>query len=209
MSDSPRFFMEQDIPQMIREVLSTRSPNLIEDGQPGRVHAGVLIPLLKDGDEHKVLFTQRTNKVAHHKGQISFPGGKVDETDNSHEDTALREAYEEIGLHSKDVEVLGRIDDSLTLSSNYIVHPLVGFVPYPYDYTISRAEVERIITVPLYVFQPENTQFQRHSVEIEGRIYRAIAYEYNGDLIWGATARIMQNFFEIVGHKLSLPERQK
>ena len=118
----------------------------------------------------------------------------------------MREAHEEIGLRRDDVEILGRIDDTLTLVSSFVVHPFVGFVPEPYDFVVSKAEVKRIIKVPLYVFHPENLQYQKHSVEYEGMTYRAIAYEYNGDVIWGATARMMENFMNILDNKLHLPE---
>jgi 8-oxo-dGTP pyrophosphatase MutT (NUDIX family) len=129
----------------------------------------------------------------------------VDEEDVSFEDTALREAHEEIGLRREDVDILGRIDDTLTLVSSFVVHPFVGFVAEPRDFVVSRAEVKRIIKVPLYVFHPENKQYQRDSVEYEGKTYRAIAYEYNGDVIWGATARMMENFMNILGPKIHLP----
>jgi 8-oxo-dGTP pyrophosphatase MutT (NUDIX family) len=196
---------QKDLRPIIKNVLNDRTPKCIDDSSSHYVHAAVLIPLLEEEGVSKILFTKRTNRVEHHKGQISFPGGAVDEEDVSFEDAALREAHEEIGLKREDVEILGRIDDTLTLVSSFVVHPFVGFVADPYDFVVSKAEVKRIIKVPLYVFHPENTQYQRDSVEYEGMTYRAIAYEYNGDLIWGATARIMENFMNILGHKLHLP----
>ena len=198
-----------DIVRTIKDVLSDRTYKRIENSSSSYVHAAVLIPLLDDGGVPEVLFTKRTDKVEHHKGQISFPGGAVDDGDGSFEDTALREAHEEIGLRREDVEILGRIDDTLTLVSSFVVHPVVGFVVEPYDFVVNRAEVKRIIKVPLYVFHPENPQYQRDSVEYEGMTYRAIAYEYNDDVIWGATARMMENFMNILGHKLDLPEGKK
>ncbi|MBW2117277.1 MAG: CoA pyrophosphatase [Deltaproteobacteria bacterium] len=198
-----------DIVRTIKDVLSDRTYKRIENSSSSYLHAAVLIPLLDDGGVPEVLFTKRTDKVEHHKGQISFPGGAVDDGDGSFEDTALREAHEEIGLRQEDVEILGRIDDTLTLVSSFVVHPVVGFVPNSYDFVINRVEVKRIIKVPLYVFHPENPQYQRGSVEYEGMTYRAIAYEYNDDVIWGATARMMENFMNILGHKLDLPEGKK
>jgi 8-oxo-dGTP pyrophosphatase MutT (NUDIX family) len=200
---------QKDLRPIIKNVLNDRTPKRIDDSSSHYVHAAVLIPLLEEEGVSKILFTKRTNRVEHHKGQISFPGGAVDEEDVSFEDAALREAHEEIGLKREDVEILGRIDDTLTLVSSFVVHPFVGFVADPYDFVVSKAEVKRIIKVPLYVFHPENTQYQRDSVEYEGMTYRAIAYEYNGDLIWGATARIMENFMNILGHKLHLPRGEK
>ena len=198
-----------DIVSTIKDILSARTHKRIENSSSSYVHAAVLIPLLDDGGVSKVLFTKRTDRVEHHKGQISFPGGAVDDGDGSFENTALREAHEEIGLRRDDVEILGRIDDTLTLVSSFVVHPVVGFVVEPYDFVVNRAEVKRIIKVPLYVFHPENPRYQRDSVEYEGMTYRAIAYEYNGDVIWGATARMMENFMNILGNKLPLPEGKK
>ena len=189
----------KDLRLIIKNVLNDRTPKRIEDSSSHYVHAAVLIPLLDEEGATKILFTKRTTRVEHHKGQISFPGGAVDEEDGSFEDTALREAHEEIGLRRDDVEILGRIDDTLTLVSSFIVHPVVGFVPDPCDFKLNGAEVDRIIKAPLYVFHPENPQYRRDSVEYEGMTYRAVAYEYNGDVIWGATARMMENFMNILG----------
>ena len=200
---------QKNLRPIIKNVLNDRDYKRIEDSSSNYVHASVLIPILEDGGVSKILFTKRTNKVEHHKGQISFPGGAVDEEDVSFEDTALREAHEEIGLRRDDVEILGRIDDTMTLVSSFVVHPFVGFVAEPYDFVVSEAEVKRIIKVPLYVFHPENSQYQRDAVEYEGITYRAIAYEYNGDLIWGATARMMENFMDILCNKIPLPRGEK
>jgi 8-oxo-dGTP pyrophosphatase MutT (NUDIX family) len=189
---------------LIKEILGTREPEHINDEGTLYKHAGVLIPILMDNGVPKILFTKRTNKVEHHKGQISFPGGAVDEQDSSVEQTALREAEEEIGLLREDVELLGRIDDTLTRASGFIVHPFVGLIPYPYEFTINGIEVERLLMVPLSSF---NVKDSKRLVEFEGRVYLDEAYEYNGDLIWGATARMMKNFMEIIDHRLVLPQK--
>lgn len=194
---------------LIRESLSVRSRNSIRDEKQLYEHAGVLVPIIEEEGILSVLFTKRTDMVEHHKGQISFPGGSVDEEDESIRETALREAQEEIGLQRKDVEILGRLDDTLTLMSNFIVHPFVGFVPYPYNFSINRTEVERLINVPLSVFNTKSSGPKRNSVEFEGMTYQSQNYSYNGDLIWGATARIMENFMNIIGNKLLLLEGEK
>ena len=193
----------------IKEILNSRAPKEIENLDPSYVHAAVLIPLLIEAGCHKVLFTERTHRLEHHKGQISFPGGAVDAGDPSPLEAALREADEEIGLKSKDVKVLGRVDDALTVASSFVVHPFVALIPYPYDFTINRAEVKRLITVPLKIFHPEKKKNQRDSAVYEGVTYRTIAYEHKGDLIWGATARMMQNFMHILGPRLPLPNEVK
>jgi 8-oxo-dGTP pyrophosphatase MutT (NUDIX family) len=193
---------EKHLPDLIREALKNRTPQVIENKDSLLRHAAVLIPLFQDGDDCKILFTQRTQKVEAHKGQISFPGGRIDEKDRTLLETALREAYEEVGIRRKDVTVLGRIDDMRTVASNYIVHPFVGLIPSSYSFVISKDEVERLITVPFHTFFESGTVMP---VNYEGRVYDGLAYTYDGEVIWGATARIMNNLVGIVKEKMDLP----
>jgi len=195
---------DEHTPRIIRTILGKREPQRIRDRENTYRRAGVLIPLFKEAGVCKVLFIERTRHVTHHKGQIAFPGGRVEEGDGGIEDTVLREVDEEIGVSRDDVDLLGPVDDARTLTSNYLVHPLVGQVPYPYDFTIDPGEVERIHTVPLAVFHPREHRYRRDSVNIEGVTYNATAYEYEALLIWGATARIIENFMDIVGEALPL-----
>ncbi|MCG2777077.1 MAG: CoA pyrophosphatase [Desulfobacterales bacterium] len=199
---------QKDLPQAIKEILSARTPKRIPDEKCLYKHAGVLVPIFRQGGDYMILFTKRANKLEHHKGQISFPGGSVDDEDNSVMETVLREAREEIGLLKEDVEILGRIDDTLTVVSEFIVHPFVGLIPYPYGFTINTDEVARLIKVPLKAFHPENSG-KGASFEFEGKTYRTPTYEYDGDVIWGATARIMEILVNIIGHKLPLREGHK
>jgi len=182
----------------IRKILRERKPQLIPDDKSKYRHAGVLIPLFNDNGVCRVLFTRRTDTVAHHKGQISFPGGRVDEEDRSVKDTALRETFEEIGVYREQVDILGRIDDTLTMVSNFVVHPFVGLIPYPYDLSLNRAEVDSIIKVPLSRFFPENIKEKMHLVEYDGMTLNTLGFKYREDLIWGATAKIMDNFIKII-----------
>ena len=196
------------LPDTISNILSSRVPKSSDDKRSTNYRpAGVLLPLLEEEGICKVLFTKRTDSVEHHKGQISFPGGAVDKRDASIEETVLRETYEEIGLSEKDIEILGRIDDALTVASNYVIHPLVGMVTSMDDLAINRAEVKRVITVPLSLFHDAGPG--RYSVEYDGVTYETPAYEYCEHTIWGATAGIMKNFMEIIEDKLCLPQAQK
>jgi 8-oxo-dGTP pyrophosphatase MutT (NUDIX family) len=199
----------ENLPNLIREVLKVREPKRIHDEPYSHRHAGVLIPLLEDKGVYKILFTKRTNTVEQHKGQISFPGGSVDEEDSSLLETALRESEEEIGLLKGDVDILGRIDDTLTVASDFIVRPFVGFAPFPYDFVLNKDEVERLIIVPIEVFMNENSGNSVYSVEFEGKTYHSKAYEYNDDVIWGATARMIENLMGIIERRLSLPGNRK
>ena len=182
----------------IREILEGRKSKRIPDEGLVYNHAGVLIPLFDDHGVCHVLFTRRTDTVEHHKGQISFPGGKVDEEDGSVKETALRETFEEIGVVREQIEILGRIDDTLTVVSNFLIHPFVGLVPYPDNLNICSAEVDSIIKVPLSRFFPENVQERMHLVEYDGMTINSLGFEYRGDVIWGATARMMDNFIHII-----------
>lgn len=188
----------------IKKILRTRTLNEIEDSGALYKHAGVLMPLIMKDETCSVLFTERTRKVKHHKGQISFPGGRVEEIDDSFGATAIREAKEEIGLSPDDVDVLGQLDDTLTLVSNYLIHPFVGRIITETDFVLNRHEVERVICIPLRIFFSMDREAPDHWVEYEGVRYRTKAYQYKGDLIWGATARIMENFVEIIGPNFPL-----
>lgn len=188
------------LPEIIRKTLSGRVHRVIEDST--RRRAAVLIPILEDEGEYKVLFTKRTNQVDAHKGQISFPGGRVDKEDPSTEVTALREAEEEIGLKREDVEILGRLDDAVTLVSNFIVHPFVGLIPYPYPFRLSQEEVDRILLVPFRNFFPSGVADRVMPIRWEGGVVDSLSYPFEQDVIWGATARIMKSFVEILGGSL-------
>ena len=195
----------KDLPWIIRDLLNRRSPKPIEEQGSSLRRSAVLIPLFNVASEYRVLFTKRTDSVEAHKGQISFPGGRIEEEDGSPLETALREADEEIGLSRKDVTVLGQMDDARTVSSNYIVHPFVGLIPYPYEFKTSVQEVKELIEVPFQVFLSGDSAGESTPVVYEGAIYQTLAYHYRGEVIWGATARIMQNLVDLVKRKLNLP----
>jgi 8-oxo-dGTP pyrophosphatase MutT (NUDIX family) len=196
-------------PDVISGILSARKPRVLGSGEAaGYRHAGVLLPLLEEGGVCKVLFTQRTHQVEHHKGQISFPGGGVEAKDGSIEETVLRETYEEIGLSKGDIEILGRIDDTLTVASNYVIHPLVGWIASVDDLAINQTEVKKIILAPLALFFGRRSEARRYPVEYEGVIYETVAFEYGEHMIWGATAKMMENFVEIMEANLGAPPPQ-
>jgi len=195
----------KEFPWIIRDLLNKRVPKRIEEQRSSLKRAAVLIPLFRAGSEYRILFTKRTDSVEAHKGQISFPGGRIEQEDGSPLETALREADEEIGLSRKDVTVLGQMDDARTVSSNYLVYPFVGLIPYPYEFKTSAREVKELLEVPFQVFLSGDSAGENIPVVYEGDTYHGLAYRYMGEVIWGATARIMQNLVHLVKRKLDLP----
>ncbi|OGP79785.1 MAG: hypothetical protein A2V86_06150 [Deltaproteobacteria bacterium RBG_16_49_23] len=184
----------KDFVDEIREILSKRERRIIE--HPSFARAAVLVPLFhREGNCH-LLFTKRTDQVKHHKGEISFPGGMVDEGDVSLEKTALREAFEEIGLKEKDVQIIGALDDIMTITQ-FIVTPIVGLFPYPYPFKTSPVEIAELIEVPLsFLITKEN--FDEQEITRGGRKEIIYAYQYGEHTIWGATARILKQFLDLI-----------
>jgi len=164
--------------------------------EPRRIHtaasmpAAVLLTLLHHGGADRVLLTVRSHTVEHHKGQISFPGGAVHDADGSLQTTALRETWEEVGINPPDIEVVGQLDDIITVS-NFVVTPFVGVLGHaPYDYVPSPLEVAEVIEPPIaHLLDPANTVWE----ERQGAA-RSPAYLYDGHRIWGATARMLYEF---------------
>jgi 8-oxo-dGTP pyrophosphatase MutT (NUDIX family) len=153
--------------------------------------AAVLIPLAWVKDEWHLLFTRRTDIVEHHKGQVSFPGGRTDPEDVSPEATALRETSEEIGVKSEDVRIIGILGEYLTVT-NYLVTPVVGIIPWPYSFLIHTREVGRLFTIPLaWLADPAHRQELVRQDTGHGVI---IFLPYDGELLWGVTARIAISF---------------
>jgi 8-oxo-dGTP pyrophosphatase MutT (NUDIX family) len=176
------------------------------DGHPGLYAnvnlqcAAVLVPLLRKGGEWHLLFTRRTDTVEHHKGQVSFPGGGCDDSERTPEETALREAQEEIGLESNAVRVLGRLNDVLTIT-HYRVTPVVGVIPFPYPFKLAPLEVVRAFTIPLS-WLADRTNWDEQPVSVDGtpRPFPVITYHlYDGETLWGATARMTLNFLGVLG----------
>jgi 8-oxo-dGTP pyrophosphatase MutT (NUDIX family) len=158
--------------------------------------AAVLIPMVGVGEEWHLLFTRRTDSVDHHKGQVSFPGGRTDPDDESPVATALRETFEEIGVRPKDVQVLGSLGEYLTVS-NYLVTPVVGIIPWPYTFTIHTLEVERIFSIPL-TWLADASHRQEMVRQENGRSFITY-FPYDGELLWGISARITVNFITALG----------
>jgi 8-oxo-dGTP pyrophosphatase MutT (NUDIX family) len=162
----------------------------------GRVSSAVLLPLYIWQGQCHIVFIKRTETVREHRGQISFPGGTCEDVDRTLLDTALRECSEEIGLCIEDVEILGELDDELTTTSNYIVSPFVAMIPWPYQFQMNKYEVDEIIEVPVQALLDKDCR--QLGIEIlNGQAVESYVYYYQGRVIWGATARILNRFLDI------------
>ncbi len=184
----------KDFIDEVRKILNTRERRMIE--QPSLARAAVLVPLFKKGETCHMIFTKRSDNVRYHKGEISFPGGVVDEEDSELERTALREAFEEIGLRESDVQIIGVLDDIITITQ-FIVTPFVGLFPYPYPFKLSPIEIAELIEVPLGSLLDEDCFSEREIIRGTGKEV-VLAYQYENHIIWGATARILKQFLDLI-----------
>lgn len=180
----------------IRKALAQREKQVITFHDHPLSPAAVLLPLFNKGGECYILLTKRTETLLYHKGQICFPGGACHESDEGLVQTALRETYEEIGVEPRDVDVLGELDSMGTITSNFLITPYVGIIPYPYEFKVSDDEIESIIEVPVMELLDEKN-CREEAYDLEGEILIGNVYDYQGNVIWGATARMLKQFLEI------------
>ena len=181
--------------EKIAQVLHNYQKKKISNGNFKR--SAVLIPIFCKEGEYHILFTKRSERVNFHKGQFCFPGGNRESRDSNLLETALREAKEEIGLEAKDVDIMGELDDCATLGSGYIISPFVAFIPYPYHFKMDSKEVEEFFSVPLSALMNESN-FRQDYYPTGDKAGPGYAYEYEGKIIWGATARIVKQLIELL-----------
>ena len=153
--------------------------------------ASVLVPIVARAEEPTVLFTQRTAHLKNHSGQISFPGGRAEDSDASPELTALRETWEEVGLPAERIEILGRLSEYHT-RTGYRITPVVGIVQLPFELAPDANEVAEVFEVPLSFLLDERNH-QRHAREFQGEQRHFFAIPYQDRYIWGATAGMLVN----------------
>lgn len=177
----------------LRERLRTYNPVLIE--APGDVRAAVMAAIFEKEGSPYIILTKRSNRVRVHKGEVSFPGGMWEDGDGNTVNTALRECCEEIGARKKDIEIIGQLDDMVTMTG-YVITPHVGILAYPYDFTINPEEVASLIYLPLGHLM--NTEPSMEMAEHLGMRKPVLSIYYEGERIWGATCRILLRFKEIL-----------
>jgi 8-oxo-dGTP pyrophosphatase MutT (NUDIX family) len=181
--------------EAIRGALSRRPPNVISD--EGLRRAAILIPVFDDGRSVQVVLTRRSDALPHHSGQIAFPGGTRQPGDRTLYDTALRETEEEVGIRASDVDLLGRLDDMVTMSSRFVVAPFVGFIPYPYPFRPNPAEIAELIPLPLSLLGDPSC-VKEEVWDRDGAKTSVCVYTLGSLVVWGLTARILKQFLEVV-----------
>ena len=172
-------------------------PELLSDDAR---EAAVLVPFVRLQESWHVLYIRRTtNDNDRHSGQVAFAGGKRDDVDRSLQDTALREAEEEIGLATSDVEVLGHINHHHTISE-FQVRPYVATMPWPYQLTPDGVEVARIFTMPLqWLADESNYRTEQRQHPQSERPWPVVYYDlYDGEMLWGATARMTLSLIDVL-----------
>ena len=157
--------------------------------------AAVLL-LLERTPGYSIVLTKRTHLVEHHKGEISLAGGMTEPDDRDAEHTALREAHEELGVDPQDVDVLGKLGELITVTG-FSVQPIVGVIDSQYPMVPQKTEVDRVLHMPLSVLRDPESWFEDVR-EWNGERHVLRSCRWDGELIWGATSRILQRFLELV-----------
>jgi 8-oxo-dGTP pyrophosphatase MutT (NUDIX family) len=160
--------------------------------------AAVLLPLLCDGDQWHLLFIRRTELVQDHKGQVSFPGGAFEPEDADLEDTALRETWEEVGIPSQEINLLGKLPVFSSVSG-FAITPVVGQIPWSYPLKLEPEEVSRAFTIPIEWLANSANWSEKPYTRLNRRQEKVIFFNpYDGELLWGITARITLDFLKLL-----------
>ena len=181
--------------QLVRDALCSRVAQT--HGVAGLKPSAVLVLLYPKDGEYTILLTKRTHKVEFNKGEICFPGGGMDPEDQDLAATALRETFEEMGIHPEDVAILGELDETAT-KADFVIRPFVGTIPYPCKFQPSPDEVAEVLEVPVSSLLNGQSIREELRVQSDGRLVRARSYAYGSHLIYGATARILGQLLEIL-----------
>jgi len=164
--------------------------NFDEKNVEGLVRAAVLVPIFDNIQGWEILYTRRSDKVQHHKGQVSFPGGTVEAQDTGPITTALREASEEINIDPAKVRISGFLPDVISLT-NYVITPVVGLMDSMEDIRIRSDEVVDIFAIPVsFLADESNTYFEKRALPTGVTVEVPFYKKYNDRQVWGITAEI-------------------
>lgn len=160
--------------------------------------AAILVPLLLKDDEWQILYTRRTGNVSTHQHEVSFPGGAYEDADVTLVTTVLRETFEEVGIRSKDIQILGSLQNSQTITG-FRVFPFVAVVKWPVEFKVNYDEVESIFFIPIsWLLNPSN-HYEENYDSLKYGIHKVIHYrDFNGEHLWGYTARVTMQFLELL-----------
>lgn len=158
--------------------------------------SAVLVALVDHPEGPSVILTRRTDHLRNHPGQISFPGGRVEESESVHE-AAVREAHEEIGLNPEDVHIIGELDPLTTFVSNSLIIPVVARVDGVPTFTLQETEVARVFMTPLHDLAREDTYHNEWWSRPQGDI-NIHFFELDDETVWGATGRILRQLLDVV-----------
>ena len=181
-----------DIASALRAVLPPQPGPLPHGfGRP----AGVLLPLIAGPEPTSLVFTERTEDLSRHAGEISFPGGMPEAGDDDLAQTALREAQEEVGVPPDAVELLGVLEPLPTFVTGILIVPFVGLLHERPAFTPNPTEIAEIIEASLTELDAAETEVEW---DIDGRSWTGHTYDVGGKVIWGATGRILKVFLDLV-----------
>lgn len=186
----------------------------INDGD-GRKYYSVIVPIIEKDGEYNIVFEVRNDNLKDNPGEICFPGGSIEDGESPKE-AALRECYEEIGIKPSDIEIISELD-LFVPNNNMVLYPFLGYIKDGTSFVINKDEVKELLIVPLdYLLNTEAKSVENKIITIpsddfpyeyikggknykfrEGS-YRVVFYKYNDYVIWGMTAKILENFLEIV-----------
>lgn len=159
-------------------------------------YSSVLLLLFPDADQLYTCLTKRNASMRHHPGQISLPGGRVEEGE-SPERTALRETREEIGVSPPDVRILGRLSDLYVSASRFMIFPYVGWVNHKPDFELNADEAEKILLFPVNLSR-KGDEISRLPMKTSLGTIDVPCYPFDGEIIWGATAMILTEFLDLI-----------
>ena len=178
-----------------QEKMKVKNSRIIKNNN-AEIPSAVLIILYPENNDWYFLLTKRAKNLSHHKGQISLPGG-IQENRESYEQTALREANEEIGIKDKDIQIIGKLTSISVPVSNFKIFPFIGWVKKKPKMIVQENEVERVFSVSINELLNKKTLKEKSEVYLNRQI-KIPYFDFGGEVVWGATSMILSELREII-----------